>query len=107
MIPNSVFAKAIVTNHRRLSDPHVYVLPRTASSRISATRVLAALEGAARGSPGLAAGTDPQAYACGFTNAVISYELYFSIDDFTQLSVVQSELVAHLEDSLLRAATAL
>jgi small-conductance mechanosensitive channel len=82
VIPNSVLAKAIVTNHRSLSEPHDYPIALTVSTRISPARVLAALEAAALGSPGLAAGTTPKAYACGFRQDVVAYELYYSIDEW-------------------------
>jgi small-conductance mechanosensitive channel len=99
VIPNSVFAKSIVANHRRLSEPHDYPIALTVSNRISPARVLAALEAAALGSPGLAPGTTPKAYACGFNQADVTYELYYSIDDFTQKATVQSDLVVRVADA--------
>jgi small-conductance mechanosensitive channel len=54
---------------------------------------------AALGSPGLAERTTPKAYACGFTQGVVAYELYYSIDDFTQQATVQSCLVARVADA--------
>jgi small-conductance mechanosensitive channel len=96
VIPNSVFAKAIVVNHRTFGEPHNYPIALTVATRISPAVVLATLEAAALGSPGLAEGTTPKAYACGFSQDVVTYELYYSIDDFTQKSTIQSALIARI-----------
>ena len=54
VIPNSVIAKAIVTNHRRLNDPHVCTLALKIDGTVSPAHVIEALQEAARASPGVA-----------------------------------------------------
>jgi small-conductance mechanosensitive channel len=102
VVPNSVFAKAIIANHRSLNEPYDYPIALTVSSLISPARVLATLEGAALGSPGLSVGTKPKAYACGFSQAAIDYELHYAIDDFTQKAAVQSDLIVRVADACQR-----
>jgi small-conductance mechanosensitive channel len=104
VIPNSVVAKAVVTNHCRLSEPHVCPIRLTVTNRISPLRVIKALEEAARNTPGQAAGTSPLAYACEFLGPLISYELDFSIDDLTLAPVVQSAIVARVADGFQKLA---
>jgi small-conductance mechanosensitive channel len=99
VIPNSVVAKAIVTNHRRLNDPHICTIEVKIDHRVSPTRVLDALQAAAGGSSGIAPGTSPTAYACGFTDALVAYELAFAIDDYTRTAGVQSEVIRRVADA--------
>jgi small-conductance mechanosensitive channel len=99
VIPNSVFAKAIVVNHSPLSEPHDFPIILTVSHLVSPARVLATLEAAALGCPGLATGATPKAYACEFQYCVVVYELIYSIDDFTRKPIVQSDLVVRVVDA--------
>jgi small-conductance mechanosensitive channel len=101
IVPNSVVARARVTNHCRLSDPHVCPIMLTVSSKISPLRVIAALEAAARDCPGLATGTVPQALARDFAGALISYELDFSIEDLSLAPGVQSALIVRVAEACL------
>jgi len=100
MIPNSVIAKAIVTNHRRLSSPHVLTIEIQIDYRVPAMRVIDALQAAATGSSGIAPDGTPVAYACGFSDNLVSYELCFGIDDFTLSQGVQSEVIGRVTDTL-------
>jgi len=100
MIPNSVIAKAIVTNHRRLSSPHVLTIEIQIDHRVPAMRVIDALQAAATGSSGIAPDGTPVAYACGFSDNLVSYELCFGIDDFTLSQGVQSEVIGRVTDTL-------
>jgi small-conductance mechanosensitive channel len=100
MIPNSVIAKAIVTNHRRLSSPHILTIGIQIDHRVPATRVIDALQTAATGSHGISTNGTPAAYACGFSDNLISYELCFGIDDFTLSQGVQSEVIGRVADAL-------
>ena len=101
VIPNSVMAKAIVTNHSRLSAPRVIAIELTVTNKIAPARVLAALEEAARGSTGMSPTSGPKAYSAyslGFSNAVIRYELDFPVDEFTRTASVQSAVVQSVAD---------
>jgi small-conductance mechanosensitive channel len=100
MIPNSVIAKAIVTNHRRLSSPHVLTIGIQIDHRVPAMQVIDALQIAATGSKGIAPNGTPAAYACGFSDNLIAYELCFGIDDFTSSQGVQSEVIGRVTDAL-------
>lgn len=99
VIPNSVVAKAIVTNHRRLNDPYICTIGVKIDHRVSPTRVVDALQAAAVGSSGIAPGTTPTAYACGFADALVAYELTFAIDDYTRTAGVQSEVIRRVTDA--------
>ena len=68
VIPNSVIAKAIVTNHRKLNEPHMSSLSVRVDASFSPASVIKALESAASTSPGVAPGSKPVAYACGFAD---------------------------------------
>ena len=98
VIPNSVVAKAIVTNHRRLNDPHLCTLALSVDHRIPPVRVIDALQTAAKGSPGVASGHVPTAYACGFADSLVTYELSVPVDEFTLIEVVQSEVIKRVID---------
>lgn len=100
MIPNSIIAKAIITNHRRLNSPHVVTVGIKIDHRVSPARVLEALISAAIASPGISPQMTPTAYACGFEDAVISYEVCFGIHDFTSVPDVQSCVVQKIADTL-------
>jgi small-conductance mechanosensitive channel len=100
MIPNSIIAKAIVTNHRRLNSPHVVTVGIKIDHRVPPARVLEALKSAAIASPGISPQMTPTAYACGFEDAVISYELCFGIDNSTSVPDVQSCVVQKITDTL-------
>lgn len=102
VIPNSVLAKAIVTNHRRLNDPYVCTIQLKISTAIPPARVIDILQAAAAGSPGITAGSKPQAYACGFSGALVIYGLSFAIDDFLRTAGVQSDVVSRVVDAVQR-----
>jgi small-conductance mechanosensitive channel len=97
MIPNSVIAKAIVTNHRRLSSSHVMSI---GIQIVASARVIDALQIAALGTKGIATDSAPVAYACGFSDNLISYELCFGVDDFTLSPGVQSEVIGRVTEAL-------
>jgi small-conductance mechanosensitive channel len=99
VIPNSVVAKAIVTNHCRLNDPHLCTIRVKIDHTVSPARVIDALEAAARASSGTSPGTTPTAYACEFSDALVAYELAFAVDDFTLMAAVQSEVIRRVTDA--------
>src|ERR1039457_4320886 len=100
IIPNSVVAKAIVTNHRRLRDPRINTLGIRITSDVPAAQVIRALEAAAAGSPGLAAGTTPKALACAFADEAIAYELSYEVDEYILTCDVTSEVITRVSRSL-------
>jgi len=100
IIPNSIIAKTIVTNHRRLNDPHVCTVCVKIDHRIQPAQVIEALIVAATNCPGIAPHLSPTAYACGFSDTLVTYELYFGIEDFTLTPGVQSEVIRRVIDAL-------
>ena len=103
VMPNSVIAKAVVTNHRRVNDP----LWRTVAVQIdhatASLAVTAALLLAARGAPGLARDILPVVYARGFADSLVKYELCFAIEDFADAPLIQSDIVTRMVEELNRA----
>ena len=81
-IPNSVVSKAIVTNHSRPRGPHHCSIRLKVDLAISPSRVIEALRAVASASHDVAHGTTPQAYACEFSDSLVTYELAFAIDNF-------------------------
>jgi small-conductance mechanosensitive channel len=99
VIPNSVIAKAVVTNHRRLNDPHLCALRVKVDHTVPPMRVIDTLQAAAGGSAGIAPDTSPVAYACEFIDSLIVYEICFGVDDFALTSTVQSEVIRQVADA--------
>jgi small-conductance mechanosensitive channel len=60
--------------------------------------VIGTLQAAARCSAGISAGTIPTAYACEFSDALITYEVAFAVDSFALASRVQSEVIMRVTD---------
>ena len=98
VIPNSVVAKATVTNHRRLNDPQIRTIDLTVDHSIAVKQVLQALETAASATIGTTPGFAPFARATGFSDGLICYRLSFGVDHFTlaqaNLSVVIEQVSA-------------
>jgi small-conductance mechanosensitive channel len=100
VIPNSVIAKAIVTNHRRLNEPHLSSLSLKIDASLSPASIIKALESAASASPGVASGSKPAAYACGFADSLVIYKLYFAVENFILTSEVLSQVTIRVTDTL-------
>jgi small-conductance mechanosensitive channel len=96
VMPNSVVAKAIVTNHSRPIGLHFRTLRLDVEHTVAPARVLEALQAAATGSPGTAPATVATARACEFSDSLIGYELAFAIDDFALAPGIQSEVVRRI-----------
>jgi small-conductance mechanosensitive channel len=92
VIPNSVIAKAIVTNHRNLNEPYIATLSLKIDSAISPPRVIKALESAANASLGVLFGNKPVAYACEFLDSLVTYKLYIAADSFWRSADVESQV---------------
>ena len=100
VIPNSVIAKAVVTNHSRLNAPYTCTLRVDVDHAVPPGRIIEALQRAASLSPGVASGTTPTAHACRFVDAVIEYELSFACEAYTLVSATQSQVVQHIAEAL-------
>ena len=100
VVPNSVIAKAIVTNHRRLNQARLCTLRLQVDQSVSPVRVLELLRSAAAASAGIAASPTPSVDACEFVDAAIAYEIYFGVENFVQSSEVQSAMISRITESL-------
>jgi small-conductance mechanosensitive channel len=102
VIPNSVIAKAIVTNHRKLNQPYISSLSLKIDSSSPPAGVIKTLELAASASPGVALGNKPAAYACGFADSLVIYKLYFAVESFVLTPDVLSQVIIRVSDALRR-----
>jgi small-conductance mechanosensitive channel len=102
VVPNSVIARAAVTNHRRLNEPHLCTLSLKVDHSVPPARVIDALQAAAGSSPGIAPGSRPIAYAREFVDTLVVYEICFGVDDFSAVPTVRSEVISRVNDALLR-----
>jgi small-conductance mechanosensitive channel len=100
VIPNSVIAKSVVTNHRRLNDPHLCTVRLKIDHTVSTAHVIDALQIAAAASRGIASSSSPIAYACDFVDSMIAYEIYFGVDDFTLTPGIRSDVIKLVTDAL-------
>ena len=99
VIPNSVISKGIVTNHSRPKGPHRCIIRLSVDLSVAPSCVIEALKSAALGSPNIAHGTIPQAYACAFSDALVDYELAFAIDNFALTPGAKSEMLGRIADA--------
>jgi small-conductance mechanosensitive channel len=99
VIPNSVVTKATVTNHRRRFEPHYSTVTVTVPATTPPAQVIRVLLAAATDSPGLAVAAAPLAYATGFADALVIYELSVPVDEFTQINAVVSAAIVRVVDA--------
>ena len=99
VIPNSVIAKAIVTNHRRLSDPYLCTLSLKIDNAALPDHVMEALQAATRGAPGVSGRNPPIALACAFVDSLVEYDLCFGVDDFALAANVRSEVIKRVVET--------
>jgi small-conductance mechanosensitive channel len=96
VIPNSVAAKSVVTNHSRANGPRVCTIRVTVDQAVPAGRVMEALCAAGSAGKGLAAGTSAAAYATDISASAVIYELTFSVDDFAMTPSVRSDVITRV-----------
>jgi len=102
VVPNSVIAKGIVTNHRRLYDPILCSVKLKVENSVAPVTVIAALQAAAAAAAGIAPSYSPVAYAGDFADTMIAYVVYFGVADFTLTEQVQSEVIKRVVESFAR-----
>ncbi len=93
VIPNSVAARAIVTNHSRPSGPHRCIINLKVDLSTAPSRVIEVLLQAAKTSPDVARGTEPLALACGFTDCLMEYQLAFAVESFVLAMPAKSAML--------------
>jgi small-conductance mechanosensitive channel len=100
VIPNSVIAKAAVTNHSRSVDPILDTIRLSIDCTVPTARVIDTLQVAASRAAGIASGNVPIAYACRFTDTLIEYELVVATELFTQMYLVRSDVIGRVVQAL-------
>jgi small-conductance mechanosensitive channel len=100
VIPNSMIAKAVVTNHSRLNAPYTCTLRVGIDHAVPPRRIIETLQRAASLSPGVVRGTTPTVLACRFDGTLIEYEVSFACEAYTLVSRTQSEVVQHVAEAL-------
>lgn len=100
VVPNSVVSKAVVTNHSEPKGPHRCIINLSVDVAVAPSRVIAALkEVAAASSSVVVIGFPPQAYACGFSDSLVNYELAFAIDSFVLSPDARSDMLGSIADA--------
>lgn len=96
VIPNSVAAKSVVTNHSRADGPRVCTIRVAVDQAVPPGRVMEALRAAGSAGEGLAVGTSAAAYASDISASTVVYELTFSVDDFAITPAVRSDVITRV-----------
>jgi small-conductance mechanosensitive channel len=104
VMPNSAVSKAVVTNHSRPRGPHRCIIRLKVDFKVPPSRVIDALREAASGSPDIAHGSKPAAYACEFSDSLVAYELAFAIDSFALTLSARSAMLRRVADTFQRMA---
>lgn len=102
VIPNSVVAKGVITNHRPLNEPNYCTIELKVDQSIPPSRVIAALKEAATIGESETAGSAPAAFANAFDDTLIVYGLSFAIAEFSQTSAVRSAVISRVSEALQR-----
>jgi small-conductance mechanosensitive channel len=100
VIPNSVVAKATVTNHSRLARKHRCAVHVKIDHSVSPAVVIGVLEAAGNAEGGATDKLDAKAYAIEFSNSLVSYELAFVVGEFARAPAVRSAVIQHVTDAL-------
>ncbi|HBZ70374.1 MAG TPA: hypothetical protein DEP35_11855 [Deltaproteobacteria bacterium] len=96
VVPNSVIAKAVVTNHSRLSEPKMVVTRVSVDWRVTPARVTEMLLRAATRALGSSSATESTACACRFADAVIEYDLTVPAESYMQMWRVQTRIIEEI-----------
>ena len=102
VIPNSVVAKSVVTNHSRLTHKHRCAVRVKVDHSMPPALVLKVLEEAGNAPTGPAHVPDARAYATGFSKSLVSYELNFIVDGFAHATTARSAVIVRVAEALRR-----
>jgi len=100
VVPNSVLAKATVTNHSRLAPKHRCAVRIKIDSVISPTVVVGVLEAAGNDASDSSGPVDARAYAIDFSTSWITYELGFMVEQFARAPAMRSAVIQRVADAL-------
>lgn len=95
-IPNSVVAKAVVTNHSRRTWSHLSTFSVSVDNAVLPARVIAVIEAPVNRSSNGQAIKCATAYAIDCGDAVVTYQLVFPVKNVPQTAVIQSELISRV-----------
>ena len=102
VIPNSVVAKSVVTNHSRLARKHRCGLRIVVDQSVPPARVIEVLEEAGNASTLLPHALEARAYAVDVAGSLITYELNFVVDEFASVTGIRSAAIVRVVDALRR-----
>lgn len=100
VIPNSMVAKATVTNHSRLALRHRCAVYLKIDHSVPVAIVIAALESAGNAVPGASGPLDAKAWAVDFSKSLVSYKLTFKSGSFGQAPAIKSDLIQRVAEAL-------
>jgi small-conductance mechanosensitive channel len=99
VIPNSVLAKSVVTNHSHISRKHRCALRIPIDPSISATLVLQILEEAGNALSNPTYKPAARAYAIEVKQSLITYELNFIVDGFAHAEAYRSAALVSVAEA--------
>jgi small-conductance mechanosensitive channel len=103
VIPNSVVAKAVVSNHSRRPHDHYGVFALTSDSGRAPAMIIELIAGAANGDARGRSVTGAYAYASDFGDSIVTYQVVFALRDFAERALIQSELITRIGAALIAA----
>ena len=99
VIPNSVLAKSVVTNHSHIAHKHRCALRIPVDPSISASLVLQILEEAGSALANPTYKPAARAYAIEFNKSLITYELNFVVDGFAHAEAYRSAAMVRVAEA--------
>jgi small-conductance mechanosensitive channel len=100
VIPNSVVAKSVVTNHSRLVHKHRCAVRVRVDHTIAPALVLRVLEEAGNAPTVPATRPDARAYAMEFGKSLVTYELNFIVEGFAHATAARSAVIVRVAEAL-------
>jgi len=100
VIPNSVVAKSVVTNHSRLAHKHRCALRIRIDQSIAPSLVLELLEEAGNAPTVPPHVPDARAYVIGFSKSLVTYELNFIVEGFAHATALRSAAMVRVAEAL-------
>ncbi len=101
VIPNSVVAKAIVTNHTRHQGAHWGTCALAVDAGLRPVEVIELIEAAINGVADGRTIAGATAYAADFGDGVVNYQVVYPVPDFGDQAYVRSEVIARLTAALI------
>jgi small-conductance mechanosensitive channel len=103
VVPNSIVARSVVTNHGNRRDICLLSTRLTVDGGVPPARVLQALEAAAAKCAGSAPAPPARAYARAVQDSVISYELTVPLPSFAMTPAARSEVIEQIASAMASA----